>query len=89
MGKKGGKSKGYISAGVNSNVSSNTRNAVRKEYMQSSERIMNQLKAFRAGKNVVVTIENPNKEDLSRRFIRVNARDVWKQIPKNNGVMPM
>jgi len=41
------------------------------------------------GKNVVVTIENPNKEDLSRRFIRVNARDVWKQIPKNNGVMPM
>lgn len=86
MGKKGGKSKGYISSGVNSNVSSGTRNAVRKEYIQSGERIMNQLKAFRAGKNVVVTIENPNKEDKSRQYIRVNARDIWKQLPKNNGI---
>ena len=52
MGKKGGKSKGYVSSGVNSNVNPKIRNAMRRDYMQSSERIMNQLKAFRAGKNV-------------------------------------
>lgn len=86
MGKKGGKSKGYVSSGVNSNVNPKIRNAMRRDYMQSSERIMNQLKAFRAGKNVVVTIENPNKNETSKRFIRVNARDIWKQLPKNNGI---
>lgn len=86
MGKKGGKSKGYVSSGVNSNVNPKIRNAMRRDYMQSSERIMNQLKAFRAGKNVVVTIENPNKNETSKRFILVNARDIWKQLPKNNGI---
>lgn len=86
MAKKGGKSKGYVSAGVNSNVNPKIRNAMRRDYMQSPDRILNQLKAFRAGKNVVVTIENPNKNETNKRFIRVNARDIWKQLPKNNGI---
>ena len=41
-------------------------------------RMMNQRKAFDAGKNVVVTIENPNKSQTNKPFIRVNAADIWK-----------
>jgi hypothetical protein len=77
MGKKGGKSKGAVSAGVHSNVSRKITNALRREYMASGERIMNQLRAWKRGKNVVLTIENPNKEDKSRRYIRVRAIDLW------------
>lgn len=80
--KKGGKSKGYISAGINSNVARSTRRAMRAEYLASGERVINQLKAFRKGKNVVVTIENPNKEQTNRPFIRVNAKDIWKPLQK-------
>jgi hypothetical protein len=80
--KKGGKSKGFISQGIHSNVASSTLNAMRSDYLQSGERVMNQLKAFRAGKNVVVTIENPNKNETNKRLIRVNARDIWKKLEK-------
>ena len=38
---------------------------------------VNQLAAFYRGRNVVLTIENPNKNETNKRFIRVNARDVW------------
>lgn len=79
MGKKGGKSSGYVSAGVHSTVNKKTRNAMRAAYLASKERVINQRRAFDAGKNVVVTIENPNKEETNRRYIRVNARDVWKR----------
>jgi len=44
----------------------------------ASQRITNQLKAFLKGKRVMLTIENPNKNETNKRFIRVNARDVWK-----------
>ena len=41
------------------------------------ERVLNQLNAFRRGKNVVLTIPNPNKTERSKPFIKVNAKDVW------------
>lgn len=77
MAKKGGKSKGFISQGIHSNVSRSVTNALRREYMSSSERIMNQLAAWKKNKNVVLTIENPNKNETHKRFIRVRAHDVW------------
>ena len=40
------------------------------------ERVLNQLNAFRRGKNVVLTIPNPNKTERSKPFIKVNAKDV-------------
>ena len=43
-----------------------------------SDRIMNQLKAFLAGKNVMLTIENPNKNETNKRMIRVPAHTVWR-----------
>lgn len=82
--KKGGKSKGAVSAGIHSNVSSATKRAVRRAYLQSGDRVLNQLAAFRAGKRVMITIENPNKEQTNKRFIRVEASTVWKRPMKQN-----
>lgn len=79
MGKKVSKSSGKVSAGINSNVDKKILNGLRREYLQSGDRIMNQLRAFRNKKNVMLTIENPNKEDKGRKYIRVPASAVWKQ----------
>ena len=78
MAKKGGKSKGKVSAGIHSNVAPALRRARRKEYLASGDRIINQLAAYRKGKNVMVTIENPNKNETNKRFIRVPGSQVWK-----------
>lgn len=78
--KKGGKSKGFISQGLHTNVSKRTRNAMRKEYMASGERLINQRLAFDKGKNVMVTIPNPNTNETNKRFIRVPAQDAgWRR----------
>lgn len=78
MGKKGGKSKGFISQGIHTNVSKAIRRAMRADYLASGDRIINQRKAFDSGKNVMVTIPNPNPNETNKRFIRVNARSIWK-----------
>lgn len=77
MAKKGGKSKGFISQGIHSNVCSTTTKALRRIYLSGGDRVMNQRLAWAKGKNVVLTIENPNKNETHRRFIKVKARDVW------------
>lgn len=76
------KTKGKMSLGERNNVSRKITNAARREYLGSPERIMNQLSAFRAGKRVVVTIANPNKEERNKPFIKVLASSVWKD-PRN------
>lgn len=43
-----------------------------------SDRIMNKLKAHLAGKRVMLTIENPNKNETNKPFIRVPAHEVWR-----------
>lgn len=45
----------------------------------SLRRAIDQRKAFEEGKNVVLTIANPNPNETNKRFIKVNARDVWKK----------
>jgi len=47
--------------------------------MNSGERIINQLKAFKLGKKTMVTIENPNKEETNKRFIRVDGKYFFKE----------
>lgn len=86
MAKKGGKSSGAVSAGIHSSLNRQMVNNIRRDYMETSDRIMNQLKAFRAGKKVMVTMDNPNKNETNKPRVRVNARDVWKALPKNNGI---
>lgn len=76
--KKGGKSKGNTSAGVHSNVSSATLKLMRAGYKASGERVVNQLKAHRAGKRVMVTIANPNVNETNKPFIRVPSTQVWR-----------
>lgn len=71
MAKKGGKSKGFISQGKHSNVDRKTVNAMRTEYLQSGERVLNQLAALKKGKDVVMTVPNPNKEKTAQKFIKV------------------
>lgn len=70
---KGGKSKGFISKGIHSNVNRKITNAMRSEYLQSGERAVNQLRALKQGKDVVMTIANPNKEQTNKRFIKVKV----------------
>jgi archaellum biogenesis ATPase FlaH len=58
------------SQGIHSTVSKSIRKAMRRDYMSSGDRFMNQMKALAQGKNVVFTVENPNKEETNKRFIR-------------------
>ena len=76
MGKKGGKSKGFVSQGIHSNVDRKISNSMRRDYMASGVRLLNQLDAWKRGKNVIFTITNPNPNETNKRFIRVNARDI-------------
>ena len=41
------------------------------------QRAMNQLNAWKKGKNVVLTVPNPDKTRTDARYIKVNARDYW------------
>ena len=41
------------------------------------ERQIRQRASWKRGRNVVLTIENPNKNETNKRFIKVNAKDVW------------
>ena len=74
--KKGGKSKGFISKGENSNVSKHTRKLMRRQTTEL-QTALNKQEAFRRGKNVMLTIPNPNKGESNKPFIRVNAKEVW------------
>lgn len=68
--------KTYVSKGIHSNVSSSTLAGMKKS-RDPSEKVINIQKAWLANKNPWVTIENPNKEQTNRRFIRVRANELW------------
>ena len=76
MGKKKSRTS-QTSAGVVGRSNQYASKIKRKEYRGTAEHSSNQLAAFYRGRNVVLTIENPNKNETNKRFIRVNARDVW------------
>ena len=79
---KGRKSSGkhYTSKGEHSNTSRWLKNACRRNYLENCkvERVNNQMTAFLKDKRVMLTIENPNKNETNKRFIRVPASEVWK-----------
>ena len=77
MGKKK-KSDGYTSKGLHSNVSKDTRKAMRRD-RSLLETTRNKYAAFKRGKNVMLTIPNPSaKTEPAKPFIRVNAKEVWR-----------
>ena len=74
--KKGGKSSGLVSKGERPNVRKDTRKAMRRG-VSNLETMLNKYKAFKKGKNVMLTVPNPNKGEKNKPFIRVNAKEVW------------
>jgi hypothetical protein len=74
MGKKSS-STTYTSKGERRNISKAVRKLNRRDYMQSLDRATNQSNAWRAGKRVMLTVPNPNKNETNKRFIRVEAKD--------------
>ena len=78
MGKKKSRST-QTSKGERRSLARDIVKATRRDYMQSSERNQNQLSAFLRGKNVMLTIPNPNKNETNKRMIRVPAADVWRR----------
>jgi len=83
MGKKGGKSSGFVSQGERPNVKRNILNAVRRDVTpsQKAEYIMD---AYLKGRNPWLTVPNSNTNETNKRFIRVKSEDVWGN-PKNRG----
>ncbi len=76
MGKKSRSTK--TSKGERNNVRRDVTKDIRREYMKNKfSRPCNQLAAFKRGKNVMVTIPNPNTNETNKRFIRVSAKTIW------------
>ena len=89
MGKKAS-GKTYVSKGERRNVKSSTLSGMRAE-RNPAEILINVQKAWLKGQNPWVTIDNPNKEDTSRRKIRVRANELYghpKERMKKMFVMP-
>ena len=42
------------------------------------KKILDKMDAFRKGKNVMLTLPNPNKQATREPFIRVNAKEKWR-----------
>ena len=69
------KSNSYTSKGQRSNVSKiGKRKSSDVSYL---ERTMNKMSAFKSGKNVYLTIPNPNTNETNKKFLRVKASEVW------------
>jgi hypothetical protein len=58
------------SQGIHTGTSKSIRKAMRRDYLASGDRFMNQMKALSQGRDVVFTIENPNKTETNKRFIK-------------------
>ena len=63
------------SKGERRNVAKSTRKQMR-DAVTPLTIMSNKMKAWRAGKNVIVTIPNPNKKETNKKFIKVNAKEV-------------
>ena len=50
----------------------------RREWVGSTAQLSAKVVAFKKGKNVMLTIKNPNTNETNKPFIRVNAKDVWR-----------
>jgi len=77
MGKKSRTTR--TSKGERNNVRRDIIKLLRREYLDNKpiERINNKISAFKKGKNVMVTIPNPNTNETNKRFIRVSAKNIW------------
>jgi len=75
MTKTMGKNKGKTSNGQRHNVSTKTSNAIRANYMQSCDRLINQMNALHAGKDIriLVPVAPKDGEKASKNFVSVHV----------------
>ena len=59
-----------------SNVNKKLCNAIRNN-TTLLQRTLNQREAWLRGKKVMLTIPNPNDKETNKKFIKVNAKDIW------------
>ena len=88
MGKKKTRSK-YTSSGECPTISRSISNSVRQDVSDATT-LLRQLKMWGKGKRTMVTIENPNKNETNKRFVRVEGNDPrafgpWKRAIKEVG----
>lgn len=86
MGKKKIRS-AYTSSGSGPTVSRTVSNSVRND-RPTWFRLINQLHAWEKGKKTMVTIENPDKSQTNKKFIRVEGNHAsafgsWKRTEGN------
>lgn len=79
--------KGKKSSGKTYTSKGERRSSIKTAVRDPGQRLLNQIDAWSKGKNVVYTIENPNKNETNRKFIRVNARDMKGDARKQKGYM--
>ena len=77
MGKKKSRAS-QTSKGLGSNVGSWVRKAMKRD-VSPIIKLGRKQEAFNKGKKVMVTIPNPDKQATRERFIRVDAKEVWKK----------
>lgn len=73
---KGGKSKGFVSKGLHSNVARATLKGMKRD-RPGTEIQLYKIQAYWAGKNPWITIANPNPNETNKRFIRVKANTLY------------
>lgn len=87
MGGKKSSGKHYTSKGERRNVSKSTLNAMRASRSEA-DKMLNKQRAWINGSNPWVTMENPNKEQTNKKFIRVRYNDLmhgsYKELEKRN-----
>lgn len=64
----------YTSKGERCSINRKVTNSIRKD-RPLADRLMCQMAAWSKGKRTMVTIENPNKNETNKRFIRVEGND--------------
>jgi hypothetical protein len=74
----------YVSKGERRNVA---KSGCTKRAKGTLEHALRQRQAWSKGRNVVLTIDNPNKNETNRRKIKINAREVWGDPKKQRSFM--
>ena len=72
---------GNRSTGKNYTSKGERRSSISTPNKDSGQRVLNRMRALEQGKDVVFTIENPNKNETNRKFIkqRVSGREWVKR----------
>jgi hypothetical protein len=87
MGGKKSSGKHYTSKGERPNVKSTVLNGIRSD-REGADVMLNKQRAWINGSNPWVTLENPNKEQTNKKFIRVRYNDLmhgsYKELEKRS-----